>query len=63
MKSCKESNENISSKLSKLHRSLERESLLNEHVDFTSKTLSDFDDIAPPVLDIIFEYQLNEVKS
>ena len=27
---------------------------------FTTKTLSEFDDIHPPVLDIIFEYKLKD---
>jgi hypothetical protein len=29
-------------------------------VKFTTKTLSEFDDINPPVLDIIFEYKLKD---
>jgi len=29
-------------------------------VKFTAKTLSEFDDINPPVLDIIFEYKLKD---
>ena len=29
-------------------------------MNFTTKTLSEFDDIHPPVLDIIFEYKLKD---
>lgn len=59
-KECQESNENIDDKLKRLRRSLHREQLLSENIKFTTKTLSEFDDIDPPVLDIIFEYKLKD---
>jgi hypothetical protein len=43
-----------------LRKSLQREDLLNENVLFTTKTLAQFDDIHPPVLDIIFEYKFKD---
>ena len=51
---CQESNETIAEKLSKIRRGQQREQLLVDNVNFTTKTLSEFDDIDPPVLDIIF---------
>jgi hypothetical protein len=57
-KNCSLSIENISSNLKKMKRNLQRESLLTENIMFTTKTLSQFDNIVPPVLDIIFEYKL-----
>lgn len=61
-KECMESNDNVASKLVYLKKHLAREQLLNENVIFTTKTLSQFDDIDPPVLDIIFEYKLKDVQ-
>lgn len=43
-----------------MKKGIERETLLSESVMFTSKTLAQFDDIDPPVLDIIFEYKLKD---
>lgn len=61
-KECQESIENIDDRLKKLKRNLQREQLQSENIKFTTKTLSEFDDIDPPVLDIIFEYKLKDMQ-
>lgn len=60
-KDCGESNNEVKDKLLRLRRSLDRESLMNDNVMFTTKTLAQFDDIDPPVLDIIFDYKLRDM--
>ena len=40
---------------------MDREILMNDNVMFTTKTLSQFDDVDPPVLDIIFDYKLKDM--
>jgi hypothetical protein len=59
-KQCEDSAGAIGDRLKKLDKSLKREQLLSDSVKFTTNTLSEFDDINPPVLDIIFEYKLKD---
>jgi hypothetical protein len=47
-------------KLDKVRRSLEREDLYKKDMDFTLKTLQEFDNIEPQGLDIIFDYKVND---
>lgn len=60
MKTCMDNSTTTEGSIQKINKKLQREEELQKYIDFTVKTLQEYDNVEPQGLDIIFEYKVGD---